>query len=634
MNGIAPSEQYYAQAAAALGVTDGSTIAFNATSYNYMMTLDDIIMLPIQEPVNASLFDKNLTNNNLNHGFDFWWLDWQSGERGGIYYSTTNPTIMTNYVRSTDHIRRNDNVRGWIISRYGGYGNQRYPGTFSGDVGHTWDTLNFEPYYTSTATNVAYNYISHDIMGAAGDHELDTRWIQFGAYSPVFRTHDAGGATGSCADSQPDGCPLVDIWTHPWKNFDIERKALQERSELLPYLYNSSYTSFLTGLGLTLPMYIKYPTQDNAYNVANQYIYGNSIDSGNFMMVVPITTASGNCNNPMGGCFNLTQQSIWLPEGTWWYEEHSGEYVNGTSTDGNDNGVIITKWFDISEIPIYVQSGSIIVRQPFDKRMVVGRANQEYYNHLRFDIYPDFGGNSDGSVNYMGDIWVYEDDGISMDYLTSSGSDNHVKTRFNYVFDVTNNQFSANITSTGGYDSFPSERYYSIGIKNVFPPVMNSVMCNNVEINFNYLWYGAELSQTHTSWYYDSRKMTMYVNCPQFSTNAPVTITVTFSQNWATDGKLLNGMKGKINRATMSKDTLDEANVQYGGMRQNLTDAAKYSTLLGNVAYDLSQVSLLVDDFDNLYNLAISQVTNNIQAPAACSSQRKGYSLTLLTTMM
>ena len=233
-------------------------------------------MLPISEPANA----------NFDHGFDFCRIDWQQGDTQGIYYSTTNPTIMTNYVRSIGHIRRNKNIRRWVIARYGGDGNQRYQDSFSGDVGHTWDTLNFEPYYTSTATNVGYNYISHDIMGSAGDHELDTSWIQFRAYSTAFRTHDAGGA-GRCADSQPDGFALVDIWTHPWKNFDIERKAPQERSELLPYLYNLRYASYLTGLGLTLPMYIKYPTSGNEYIMANQHIYGNSINSNNFM-IVPI----------------------------------------------------------------------------------------------------------------------------------------------------------------------------------------------------------------------------------------------------------------------------------------------------------------------------------------------------------
>ena len=128
-NGISPMEQYYNSAARALNVTDGSTIVFNVTNEHYMTVLDDIILKPIEEPVNGSLFDSNSTD--FNHGFDFWWIDWQQGGTEGLYYSTTNPTIMLNYVRFTDHIRRgNENIRGFVLGRYGGYGNQRYPSAF------------------------------------------------------------------------------------------------------------------------------------------------------------------------------------------------------------------------------------------------------------------------------------------------------------------------------------------------------------------------------------------------------------------------------------------------------------------------------------------------------------------------
>eukprot|EP01084_Bolivina_argentea_P280871 480426_1 len=172
-NGIAPYEMYYAQASAALNVTDGRKIPFNVTSEEYMKVLMDIVLAPISE------------QKELN-GWDFWWIDWQQGGSTGVYYSNINPTIWLNYVRGTNHIRRGENVRDLVLARYGGYGNQRYPFGFSGDVTHTWNMLKFEVYFTSTAANVAYEW-SHDIMGAANDNELDTRWIQWGAYSPLFR---------------------------------------------------------------------------------------------------------------------------------------------------------------------------------------------------------------------------------------------------------------------------------------------------------------------------------------------------------------------------------------------------------------------------------------------------------------
>ena len=169
-------------------------------------------------------------------------------------------------------------------------------------------------------------------------------------------------------------------------------------------------------------------------------------------------------------------------------------------------------------MPIYIKSGAIIVRQPFDKRIVTGRANLAYYSQLRFDIYPDFGGN-DGSKDFMGDAWIYEDDGLSMDYLNSeSSSEVSVQTWFNYSFNVTSNSLKAMIWSTGNYNGFPSTRYYSVGIKNVFPPEMGSVSCNGESLDYLYLWYGAELA-TQNGWYFDSTKMTVFINCPESSTS-------------------------------------------------------------------------------------------------------------------
>ena len=164
----------------------------------------------------------------------------------GIYYSSINPTIWLDYIRVTNHIRRNENIRGFTLARYGGYGNQRYPVGFSGDVGHRWSTLAFEVYFSSTASNVLYGW-SHDIMGSKNDYQLNTRWIQFGAYSSIFRTHDAGHAEGFCAeDPLSHDCAEPDIWMHPYKNLEIERYALQERAALVPYIYNASYSYVFT----------------------------------------------------------------------------------------------------------------------------------------------------------------------------------------------------------------------------------------------------------------------------------------------------------------------------------------------------------------------------------------------------
>jgi len=126
-----------------------------------------------------------------NQGMNFWWIDWQQGgTKGGCTGEKQNPTIWFNKARSTDHKRRNENIRGLILSRWGGLGNHRYQVGFSGDVDKVnWENLAYQPYFSFTASNVGYGFWSHDLVGpqgSKGDYELYTRWLQFGAFSGVF----------------------------------------------------------------------------------------------------------------------------------------------------------------------------------------------------------------------------------------------------------------------------------------------------------------------------------------------------------------------------------------------------------------------------------------------------------------
>ena len=101
-----------------------------------------------------------------------------------------NNTWWLNYVHFTDQQR--EGKRPLLFHRWGGLGNHRYQIGFSGDTISVWDSLAFQPWFTATAANVGYAYWSHDIGGhmpGAVDPELYTRWVQFGAFSPILRTH-------------------------------------------------------------------------------------------------------------------------------------------------------------------------------------------------------------------------------------------------------------------------------------------------------------------------------------------------------------------------------------------------------------------------------------------------------------
>ena len=68
---------------------------------------------------------------------------------------------------------------------------------FPGDTHITWESLDFQPYFTSTASNIGYGWWSHDIGGhmlGYRDDELEARWYQYGVFSPINRLHSSNSA--------------------------------------------------------------------------------------------------------------------------------------------------------------------------------------------------------------------------------------------------------------------------------------------------------------------------------------------------------------------------------------------------------------------------------------------------------
>jgi len=102
-------------------------------------------------------------------GIDFFWLDWQQWIENKNVKGLSN-TWWLNYVFFTEMEREGKN-RPLLFHRWGGLGNHRYQIGFSGDTHITWQSLSFQPYFTSTAGNVGYGYWSHDIGGHYGGEQ-------------------------------------------------------------------------------------------------------------------------------------------------------------------------------------------------------------------------------------------------------------------------------------------------------------------------------------------------------------------------------------------------------------------------------------------------------------------------------
>ena len=146
---------------------------------------------------------------------------------------------------------------------------------FSGDSVITWESLDFQPYFTATASNIGYGWWSHDIGGhmqGIKNDELAVRWLQFGVFSPIMRLHS------TCNEFNGK-----EPWRYNSIAENIMKKYLRLRHKLIPYLNNMNLRANQESMPLLQPMYYHNPLQEEAYHVPNEYYFGSEL------IVCPIT---------------------------------------------------------------------------------------------------------------------------------------------------------------------------------------------------------------------------------------------------------------------------------------------------------------------------------------------------------
>ena len=155
-------------------------------------------------------------------------------------------------------------------------GSHRYPVGFSGDTIVTWESLDFQPYFTLTASNIGYGWWSHDIGGhmmGYKDDEMTARWVQLGVFSPIMRLHSSS--------SEFNG---KEPWRYKKETEEVMGNMLRERHRMIPYLYTMNYRNYKDNMPVISPMYYEWPEKEEAYQMKNQYYFGSSL------MVAPITS--------------------------------------------------------------------------------------------------------------------------------------------------------------------------------------------------------------------------------------------------------------------------------------------------------------------------------------------------------
>ena len=343
--------------------------AFDAFSRDLGMSRESTegISFNPADTVLAAAYQRRLLDPNTDLGVDGWFIDTSGPDAPPL--STQASLHWTNRLH-WNHLH-NRGKRPLFLSRFAGLGSGRYPMGFSGDTVAHWGTLKYQVYFTATSANALFGYWSHDIGGffdTTTDPELYTRWLQFGAFSPVLRTH---------CNVHPKTERRVTEFAEP--HGPIMRDVIRLRNEMFPYIYTACKQCEETGVSLVRPLYYQWPCEPQAYRAKDQYLFGD------LLLVKPITT-------PASRKTGMSSVDLWLPRGTW-FDLFRHEMLTGPA--------LVKRSYLLSEMPVFARAGSVLVGRG-DK----GPIAKGFSEHLMVTVIPGAGGQFE----------LYEDDGISLDH--------------------------------------------------------------------------------------------------------------------------------------------------------------------------------------------------------------------------
>jgi len=381
----------------------------------------------VYNPAAREIYWKYLKKGLFSVGIDGWWMD--SSEPDHLDFKPTDFDIKT-YLGSfrkvrnafplmtvggvADHQRAtSSDKRVFILTRSAFAGQQRYgANTWSGDVNSSWQSLrnqipaglNFSmsaiPYWNTDIGGFfagAYNRGWNDGSGAKNPafQELYVRWLQFGAFTPMMRSHGTD-IPREIYNFGKKGEPI----------FDAIAKMIHLRYSLLPYIYSAAWD--ITNNQSTMMRALVMDFDDKKVrDMNNEYMFGKSI------LVAPIVNAqytpetvvktdenSGwNKDDKKDGkelAVDFTQQKsskAYLPAGTSWFDFWSNQKYDG--------GQEVTLTTTIDKIPLFIKAGSIV---PFGPN--VQFATEKKWDHLEIRVYP--GANAE--------FTLYEDENDNYNY--------------------------------------------------------------------------------------------------------------------------------------------------------------------------------------------------------------------------
>ncbi|MFA5328065.1 MAG: TIM-barrel domain-containing protein [Prolixibacteraceae bacterium] len=352
-------------------------------------------------PEARDIYWKYLNQGVFSTGMDGWWMD--STEPDHLQFKASDMDTKTHLgsfrkVRNayplmtvggvSDHQRSvTSDKRVFILTRSAFAGQQRYgANTWSGDIVASWETLRNQISAGLNFSLCGIPYWNSDIGGFflwnfkkklddAEYRELYARWIQFGTFCPMMRSHGADAPR-----------EIYQFGKKGDKVYDAIEKYINLRYSLLPYIYSASWDVTANQSSMMRALVMDFAYDKKALDINDEFMFGKSI------LVCPVTQAM--YSKEMKEDFSaIKSRELYLPAGTEWFDFWTGDKLAGGQT--------VKKETPLDIMPLYIKAGSILPIGP-----KVQFASEKKWDDLEIRVYE--GAN--------GEFTLYEDEGDNYNY--------------------------------------------------------------------------------------------------------------------------------------------------------------------------------------------------------------------------
>lgn len=330
-------------------------------------------------------------------GVDAWWLDADEPDMVSNSSIAERKAFMTpsplgpgaaifnayalEHVRGVydGNLRSRPGRRVFILSRSGFAGLQRYgAAVWSGDIAPRWSDLKDQiaagiGFSLSGLPNWSMDiggyqpqgrYLHPDAKALKEWRELNTRWFEFGAFCPIFRSHGQMPHREIYNLAAP-GTPMYDTLVR----YD------RLRYRLMPYIYTLAGDTWLENGTIMQALQMRFPADPRVRTIADEYMFGPAF------LVSPVYR------------YGARTREVYLPRGALWYDF----YTNRTHAGGER----IAAAAPLDRLPLFVRAGAIVPVGP-----AIQYTGEKPDAPLTLLVY----------TGASGHFTLYEDEGTNLDY--------------------------------------------------------------------------------------------------------------------------------------------------------------------------------------------------------------------------